>query len=96
MRQSAQPVVTAFRGSAVFVAPWTLIQGKPLMVAMAGTGICHRLAMDVCPRTCFGAVVPVLSEWALPQIELWVTYSAGRFAMTKAGAFVHWFQGTMS
>jgi hypothetical protein len=38
MRQSAQPVVTAFRGSAVFVAPWTLIQGKPLTVAMAGQG----------------------------------------------------------
>jgi hypothetical protein len=52
--------------------------------------------MDVCPELASGAVVPILSEWALPQIELWVTYSAGRFATTKAGAFVHWFQGTMS
>ena len=49
------------------------------------------VAMDVCPELASGAVVHILSEWALPQIELWVTYPAGRFATTKAGAFVHWF-----
>ena len=71
MRQSAQPVVTAFRGSAVFVAPWTLIQGKPLTVAMAGQGFAIASRWMFAPNLLRG---------------LWSPFSAnGRFRKSSFG-----------
>lgn len=42
-----------------------------------------------------GAVVPVLKDWTLPPMELWVIYPSGRLTSTKARAFVKWFEGIM-
>jgi DNA-binding transcriptional LysR family regulator len=39
-----------------------------------------------------GEVVPVLTDWALPAMDLWVIYPSGRLTSTKARAFVKWFE----
>jgi DNA-binding transcriptional LysR family regulator len=44
------------------------------------------------PELASGEVVPVLQEWALPPMELWVIYPSGRLTSTKARAFVKWFE----
>jgi DNA-binding transcriptional LysR family regulator len=39
-----------------------------------------------------GEVVPVLEEWSLPPLDLWVMYPSGRLTSAKARAFVKWFE----
>jgi DNA-binding transcriptional LysR family regulator len=45
------------------------------------------------PELASGAVVPLLNEWSLPSMELWMVYPSGRLTSTKARAFVKWFEG---
>jgi len=40
-------------------------------------------------------VVPVLKDWKLPFLDLWVIYPSGRLASTKARALVKWFEKTI-
>jgi DNA-binding transcriptional LysR family regulator len=39
------------------------------------------------PELTSGAVRAVLTEWTLPEVELWVVFPAGRMASAKARAF---------
>ena len=43
------------------------------------------------PELASGEVVPVLEDWSLPPMDLWVIYPSGRLTSTKARAFVKWF-----
>jgi len=44
------------------------------------------------PEIASGEVVPILTEWELPQIDLWIVYPSGRLTSTKARTFALWFQ----
>ena len=39
-----------------------------------------------------GEVVPVLDDWSLPPMDLWVIYPSGRLTGTKVRAFGKWFE----
>jgi DNA-binding transcriptional LysR family regulator len=39
-----------------------------------------------------GTVVPVLSDWTLPSIDLWAVFPSGRLPSAKARAFINWFE----
>ena len=43
-----------------------------------------------------GAVVPVLTAWTLPPIDLWAIYPTGRLASAKARALVDFVQQTLA
>ena len=47
------------------------------------------------PELANGEVVPVLPEWALPPMELWVVYPSGRLTSSKARPFIDWFDGVI-
>lgn len=42
-----------------------------------------------------GAVVPVLSDWALPPIDLWALFPSGRLTSAKARAFADYVAGVL-
>lgn len=44
------------------------------------------------PELQSGAVLPVLSEWTLPPIDLWAVFPTGRLASAKARAFADFVQ----
>jgi DNA-binding transcriptional LysR family regulator len=44
------------------------------------------------PELDCGAVCPVLTEWTLPDVELWVVFPTGRRASAKARAFAAFLQ----
>jgi DNA-binding transcriptional LysR family regulator len=62
---------------------------------LAGQGFAIASRWMFAHELASGAVVPVLTEWGLPPMELWAVYPAGRFTTIKARAFIHWFQDTM-
>lgn len=62
---------------------------------LAGQGFAVTSRWMFAPELASGAVVPVLKEWTLPPMELWVIYPSGRLTSTKARAFVKWFEGTI-
>jgi DNA-binding transcriptional LysR family regulator len=43
-----------------------------------------------------GSVIPVLTDWALPGVDLWAIYPTGRLPTAKARAFVDWFAGIIA
>lgn len=43
-----------------------------------------------------GAVVEVMSDWALPNQDLWAVFPTGRMASAKARAFVDYVQGLLA
>ena len=47
------------------------------------------------PELVSGEVAPVLEEWSLPPMDLWVTYPSGRLTSAKARSFVKWFEMIM-
>ena len=44
------------------------------------------------PELASGEVVPVLEDWSLPPMDLWVIYPSGRLTGAKVLAFVKWFE----
>jgi DNA-binding transcriptional LysR family regulator len=48
------------------------------------------------PELASGEVLPVLKEWTLPPMELWVIYPSGKLTSTKARAFMKWFETTIT
>jgi DNA-binding transcriptional LysR family regulator len=44
------------------------------------------------PELDCGAIRPILTEWSLPEIELWVVFPMGRLANAKARAFAAFVQ----
>lgn len=48
------------------------------------------------PEIANGSVVPVLTDWELPGVDLWAIYPTGRLPAAKARAFVDWFAGIIA
>lgn len=63
---------------------------------LAGQGFAITSRWMFAPELASGAVVPVLTEWTLPAMELWVIYPSGKLTSTKARAFVKWFESTIT
>ncbi len=63
---------------------------------LAGQGFAITSRWMFAPELASGAVVPVLMEWTLPPMELWVIYPSGKLTSTKARAFVKWFETTIN
>jgi DNA-binding transcriptional LysR family regulator len=59
---------------------------------LSGQGIAVASRWMFAPELASGEVVPVLEDWSLPPMDLWVIYPSGRLTSTKARAFVNWFE----
>jgi DNA-binding transcriptional LysR family regulator len=59
---------------------------------LAGQGFAIASRWMFAPELTSGEVVPVLEEWSLPPMDLWVIYPSGRLTSAKARAFVKWFE----
>ncbi|WP_263415498.1 LysR family transcriptional regulator [Terriglobus albidus] len=76
------------------------IQGRLALTAaegvraavIAGQGFTVASRWMFQPEIASGEVVPILTEWELPQIDLWIVYPSGRLTSTKARTFALWFQ----
>ncbi|QNI37994.1 LysR family transcriptional regulator [Edaphobacter albus] len=62
---------------------------------LSGQGFAITSHWMFAPELMSGAVIPILKEWSLPPMELWVIYPSGKLTSTKARAFVKWFESTM-
>jgi DNA-binding transcriptional LysR family regulator len=63
---------------------------------LAGQGFTITSRWMFAPELASGAVIPVLTEWTLPPMELWVIYPSGKLTSTKARAFIKWFETTIT
>jgi DNA-binding transcriptional LysR family regulator len=63
---------------------------------LAGQGFAITSRWMFAPELASGAVIPVLKEWSLPAMELWVIYPSGKLTSAKARAFVKWFESTIT
>ncbi len=63
---------------------------------LAGQGFTITSRWMFAPELASGAVIPVLTDWTLPAMELWVIYPSGKLTSTKARAFVKWFETTIT
>src|SRR6266404_9929802 len=59
---------------------------------LSGQGFAVASRWMFAPELASGDVVPVLEDWSLPPMDLWVIYPSGRLTSTKARAFVKWFE----
>jgi DNA-binding transcriptional LysR family regulator len=59
---------------------------------IAGLGLTVSERWMFAPELESGEVVPLLKEWRLPPIDLWVIYPSGQLTSSKARAFVNWFE----
>jgi DNA-binding transcriptional LysR family regulator len=64
------------------------------------TAVLRGMGLAVAPRWMFdfelasGEVLPVLTNWELPESDLWAVFSAGRLANAKTRAFVKFIEST--
>lgn len=58
---------------------------------LAGLGLAIVSEWMMGPELASGAVVPVLTDWQLPPVDLWALHPAGRMPSAKARAFLAWF-----
>ena len=63
---------------------------------LAGQGFTITSRWMFAPELASGTVLPVLKEWTLPPMELWVIYPSGKLTSTKARAFMKWFETTIA
>ena len=59
---------------------------------IAGLGIAIASRWMMAPELGTGSVVPILTEWTLPPVDLWAVFPTGRLPSAKARAFVTWFE----
>jgi DNA-binding transcriptional LysR family regulator len=62
---------------------------------LSGQGLAVASQWMFAPELASGEVVPVLQDWSLPPMDLWVIYPSGRLTSTKARSFVKWFETTI-
>jgi hypothetical protein len=55
---------------------------------LTGQGFAISSRWMFAPELASGEVVPVLEEWELPPMDLWVIYPSGRLTSTKARTFM--------
>lgn len=67
---------------------------REAVIAGLGLAITSRWVMD--PELTSGSVVPVLTDWRLPNADLWALFPTGRLPTAKARAFVSWFEEIFS
>ena len=67
---------------------------REAVIAGLGVAISSRWMME--PELASGSVVPMLTDWKIPNADLWVLYPSGRLPTAKARAFVNWFEGIFS
>lgn len=67
---------------------------REAVIAGLGLAISSRWMME--PELASGRVVPVLTDWKLPNADLWALFPSGRLPTAKARAFVSWFEGYFS
>lgn len=67
---------------------------REAVIAGLGVAVSSRWMME--PELASGSVVPMLTDWKLPNADLWVLYPSGRLPTAKARAFVNWFKGIFS
>lgn len=65
---------------------------REAVIAGLGLAISSRWVMQ--PELESGSVVPVLTDWTLPNADLWALFPTGRLPTAKARAFVSWFEAT--
>jgi len=58
---------------------------------LAGQGLAIVSRWMMAPELLSAMVVPVLTDWTLPPIDLWAVFPSGRMASAKARVFVTWF-----
>jgi len=63
---------------------------RAAVIAGQGFTIASRWMFQ--PELASGEVIPILTEWELPAIDLWIVYPSGRLTSTKARTFALWFQ----
>jgi DNA-binding transcriptional LysR family regulator len=59
---------------------------------LSGQGLAVASQWMFAPELASGDIVPVLQDWSLPPMDLWVIYPSGRLTSTKARSFVKWFE----
>ena len=59
---------------------------------LADLGLAIVSEWMMAPEIASGAVVPVLVDWALPGIDLWALFPAGRLPTARARSFVRWLE----
>ena len=62
---------------------------------LAGLGVAIAPRWMVSAELEAGQLVPLLTDWTLPPVDLWAIYPSGRMPSAKARAFVTWFQGVL-
>ena len=62
---------------------------------LTGQGFAIASRWMFAPELASGEVVPVLKEWTLPPMDLWIIYPSGRLTSAKARTFVEWFEKIM-
>lgn len=67
---------------------------REAVIAGLGLAITSRWVMG--PELASGSVVPVLTDWKLPNADLWALFPTGRLPTAKARAFVNWFEEVLS
>ncbi|WP_180982542.1 LysR family transcriptional regulator [Methylocella silvestris] len=67
---------------------------REAVIAGLGLAISTRWVMQ--PELASGSVVPVLTDWKLPDADLWALFPSGRLPTAKARAFVSWFEEIFS
>lgn len=63
---------------------------------LAGQGFAITSRWMFAPELASGMVAPILKDWTLPPMELWVIYPSGRLTSTKARTFVKWFEAIVN
>lgn len=63
---------------------------------LAGMGLAVASEWMFAPELASGAVRAVLTDWALPPIDLWAVYPAGRMPTAKARAFAAFIESELA
>jgi DNA-binding transcriptional LysR family regulator len=66
---------------------------RAAVISGLGFTVCDRWMFA--PELASGQVVPLLKEWRLPLMDLWVIYPSGQLTSTKARAFIKWLEKTL-
>lgn len=59
---------------------------------LAGLGLAISSRWMMGPELASGAVIPVMTDWLLPETDLWAVFPTGRLPSAKARAFVSWME----
>lgn len=81
-----------------------VVSGRMRVTAAEGVraAVCAHMGLAVAsdwmfaPEIATGEVVRVLTDWSLPELDLWAVFPTGRMASAKARAFADFVQATLA